>query len=218
MTSISGTAANAWWYSPSNGAATFIGAYDTVGTQVFTAPDTNDWVLVLDDASQNYPPPGIIDPAPPTIYKDLTNETVAAGGDVNLGVVASGAAPLGFQWFLNGSNLPSAISNPLMLTNVTPANAGIYQVIVTNSTGAAASNVATLTVIVSNVLSIANLPGNLFEVTVTGIPGQTYVLQYTTNLDSPWQSLGNVIMSSSGIFHFYEAPPPVSEFFRCASP
>jgi hypothetical protein len=59
MTQISGPTASAWWYNPSNGVASSIGSYSTVGTQAFTPPDANDWVLVLDDASQNYPPPGI---------------------------------------------------------------------------------------------------------------------------------------------------------------
>ncbi len=59
MTNISGTSAFAWWFNPQTGAATASGTYVTRGSQAFTPPDTNDWVLVLDDASQNYPAPGI---------------------------------------------------------------------------------------------------------------------------------------------------------------
>ncbi|HEV2329549.1 MAG TPA: DUF4038 domain-containing protein [Verrucomicrobiae bacterium] len=218
MTRISSPTANAWWYSPQTGAATLIGNYTTTGPQIFMPPDTNDWVLVLDDASQNYPPPGLTDPEAPTIYVDLTNETGSVGSTVSLGVVASGTAPLGFQWFFNGTNLPGAVSNPLILTNVTSANAGNYQVIVTNSQGAASSFVAMLTVPVPNVISIADYFGNLFQVTVTGTPGQTYLLQYTTNLNSSWQSIGNATMNSSGTFTFYEAAAPISGFFRSACP
>jgi hypothetical protein len=58
MTRISGSTANAWWYDPRSGAATAIGTYSTTGTRTFTPVETNDWVLVLDDASQNYGPPG----------------------------------------------------------------------------------------------------------------------------------------------------------------
>jgi len=65
MTNIAGTTANAWWYNPSNGLASFIGAYATTGTQTFTPASTNDWVLVLDAAAQNYLPPGIAN-GPPT--------------------------------------------------------------------------------------------------------------------------------------------------------
>jgi hypothetical protein len=58
MTRISGSTANAWWYNPQTGGATLIGSYATSGSQAFTPPDANDWVLVLDDASQNYGMPG----------------------------------------------------------------------------------------------------------------------------------------------------------------
>jgi hypothetical protein len=218
MTRISGSMAQAWWYNTQNGASTLIGSYATSGSQVFLPPDTNDWVLVLDDAAQNYTPPGADDPDAPTIYVDLTNATATVGSTVTLGIVASGAAPLSFQWFFDGTVLPGAVSNPLILTNITPSNAGDYQVIVTNSVGAAASYVATLTVLVPNVMSIANMSSDLFQVTLTGIPGQTYMLQYTTNLSSPWQSLGNATINSSGAFRFYEAATPINGFFRAAYP
>ncbi|HTA29814.1 MAG TPA: DUF4038 domain-containing protein [Candidatus Cybelea sp.] len=59
MSQIAGTAANAWWYNPSNGVPTLIGQYQTVGSQTFTPPSTNDWALVIDSAAQNLPPPGV---------------------------------------------------------------------------------------------------------------------------------------------------------------
>ncbi len=59
MSQIAGTAANAWWWNPSNNAATYINQYQTVGSKTFTPPGTNDWVLVIDSAQQNFPPPGV---------------------------------------------------------------------------------------------------------------------------------------------------------------
>jgi Protein of unknown function (DUF4038)/Putative collagen-binding domain of a collagenase/Immunoglobulin I-set domain len=218
MTQISGSTANAWWYNTQTGVAALIGNYGTTGSQVFMPPDTNDWVLVLDDASQNYTPPGVVDPQEPTIYEDLTNLTAIVGDTVSLGVVASGGAPLGFQWFFNGTNLPGAISNPLILTNVTSANAGSYQVIVTNSAGTAASYVATLTVAGPNFMSILDLPGNLLQLTINGTPGLTYRLQYTTNLNSAWQVIGNATINPSGRLRFYEPAAPVAGFFRATYP
>ena len=47
-----------WWFNPSTGAASLIGSYANSGTRDFTAPDSNDWVLVIDDASANLPAPG----------------------------------------------------------------------------------------------------------------------------------------------------------------
>lgn len=64
MNRISGSQAKAWWYNPRNGSASYIGTYSTEGTRNFTTPSGQDWVLVLDDKSRNYPKPGIGGPLP----------------------------------------------------------------------------------------------------------------------------------------------------------
>jgi hypothetical protein len=61
MNAIKGPLVNAWWFSPRDGTATAIGQFPNKGTHTFTPPtpgEVLDWVLVLDDAGQNYPPPG----------------------------------------------------------------------------------------------------------------------------------------------------------------
>jgi len=61
MDKISGATARAWWFNPRDGVATAAGMFENTGEREFTAPDKGellDWVLVLDDASKNYPPPG----------------------------------------------------------------------------------------------------------------------------------------------------------------
>ena len=58
MTKIADTSAKAWWFNPQTGATTLIGTYSTTGTQSFTPPDTNDWVLVIDAATANLAAPG----------------------------------------------------------------------------------------------------------------------------------------------------------------
>jgi hypothetical protein len=50
---------HSWWYNPRTGAATFIGNVHALGKASFTPPaDGPDWVLVIDDAAQNFGPPG----------------------------------------------------------------------------------------------------------------------------------------------------------------
>ena len=61
MTVITGARVKAWWFNPRTGAATAIGTFDNTGEREFTPPDRGemlDWILVLDDESKNYPPPG----------------------------------------------------------------------------------------------------------------------------------------------------------------
>ena len=58
---LSGEKINAWWFNPRDGKASSIGEFTDKSDREFTPPDLGeqlDWVLVLDDASKNYPPPG----------------------------------------------------------------------------------------------------------------------------------------------------------------
>lgn len=61
MDKISGQRVNAWWYDPRTGKAESIGVFDNRGERPFSPPNPGealDWVLVLDDASRDFPPPG----------------------------------------------------------------------------------------------------------------------------------------------------------------
>jgi hypothetical protein len=61
MSVIAGTRVKAWWFNPRTGASTAIGTFANTGERAFTPPDKGemlDWVLVLDDESKRYPPPG----------------------------------------------------------------------------------------------------------------------------------------------------------------
>jgi len=62
MTKVSGARATAYWYDPVVDAATVIGTFATTGTMEFVAPGAAR-VLVLDDAAQAFPPPGLKDAA-----------------------------------------------------------------------------------------------------------------------------------------------------------
>ena len=58
---IKGGKVAASWFNPRTGTATKIGEFANTGTREFLPPDPGellDWVLVLDDAAKNYPPPG----------------------------------------------------------------------------------------------------------------------------------------------------------------
>ncbi len=63
MDKLSGSKAKAWWFNPRTGEAKAIGEFPTAGEREFTPPDLGemlDYVLVLDDASQPFPPPGAL--------------------------------------------------------------------------------------------------------------------------------------------------------------
>jgi hypothetical protein len=61
MDRIAGAKVKAWWFNPRDGQVTAIGEFANTGEREFTPPDKGemlDWVLVLDDASKGFPPPG----------------------------------------------------------------------------------------------------------------------------------------------------------------
>jgi hypothetical protein len=63
MDKIAGKKVKAWWYDPRSGNAEAIGEFENAGERAFTPPNPGemlDWVLVLDDAGRNYPPPGVV--------------------------------------------------------------------------------------------------------------------------------------------------------------
>ena len=57
---IRGANIRAWWFNPRDGSARPIGTFENKGEREFAPPDVGellDWVLVLDDASKDYPLP-----------------------------------------------------------------------------------------------------------------------------------------------------------------
>ena len=61
MDAIKGKEVTAWWFNPRNGESIRIGKFENTGTRSFISPtpgENLDWILVLVDASRNYPAPG----------------------------------------------------------------------------------------------------------------------------------------------------------------
>ncbi len=72
---------------------------------------------------------------PPLIVSQPTNETVFVSEGAMFSVLASGSAPLGYQWSFNGTPIASATKSTLALTNVQLYQEGGYSVSVTNVVG-----------------------------------------------------------------------------------
>jgi len=81
---------------------------------------------------------------PPSIANQPLDEVVGAYSNAFFSVTATGTSPLSYQWLLDGTNVPTAISSYLDITNVTPPNLGPYAVVVTNNYGSVTSSIANL--------------------------------------------------------------------------
>lgn len=86
-------------------------------------------------------------PVAPTITTQPANQTVTAGQSATFSVVATGTAPLSYQWQKNAADITNATSASYMTPVTTTADSGaLFRVVVSNSAGSITSNTATLTV------------------------------------------------------------------------
>jgi hypothetical protein len=89
----------------------------------------------------------VTEAVPPAITTQPANRTVTAGATAKFSVIATGSAPLSYQWRkdgvnISGANKPSYITPPTTLAD----NGALFSVVVTNTAGSVTSNDAVLTV------------------------------------------------------------------------
>jgi uncharacterized protein (TIGR02145 family) len=104
----------------------------------------------------------------PAITTQPKSDAVTAGQSVTFSVVATGTAPLTYQWSLNGAAISGATSSSYTIPNVQAANAGTYTVTVSNGTFPnATSSGAVLTV---NAVSgtVTDIDGNVYHTITIG--------------------------------------------------
>jgi uncharacterized repeat protein (TIGR03803 family) len=121
----------------------------------------------------------------PQITTQPANQNAMPGTNVVFNVAVFGTSPLSYQWRKNGTNLlgGGSSASSLTISNVAPADAGTYSVVVTNALGSVTSTGAVLSVV---------------SVTAPGI-----------NLDSLYSFTGNddggnpngLVQATNGIFY-----------------
>lgn len=85
--------------------------------------------------------------APPSITAQPANASTLPGGSATFTVVATGTAPLRYQWYFNTNTvLATATNAAITITGAQATNAGAYSVAVSNNYGASASSFAFLTI------------------------------------------------------------------------
>ncbi len=85
-------------------------------------------------------------------------------------------------------------SPTLVLNDVSYGNAGAYDVVVSSPYGCVTSSVVTLSLQLPPITPVFTASNNLYTFTWSAVSGQTYQLQYTTNLVPPnWIDLGSPI-------------------------
>jgi outer membrane protein assembly factor BamB len=127
---------------------------------------------------------------PPLISLQPQSQTVVEGAFVSFRVQAESRAPLTYQWFFKGTNLPGITNSILRLAEAHPANDGEYHVVLQNAAGLATSAVARLTVVNPPQIVVQPQPLTVplganaqFSVTAHSLSALTYQWRFnTTNL------------------------------------
>ena len=129
-------------------------------------------------------------PASPAITVQPLSQPIAVGSDLTLYVEAVGAPSPSYQWRKDGTNLAGANSQLFAKSNFQSADAGAYDVVVSNSVGVVTSQVAVVTMMVAP--TITSQPQSLtvqigsmavFSVVADGVPSPTYQWRFNgTNL------------------------------------
>ena len=104
-------------------------------------------------------------PRPPIVFTPPQDVSVTEGGVAQFNVVVGGSSPLAYQWIFQGAAIGEATNTWLVLSNVQPAQAGSYAVVVSNPVGVVTSSVAVLAV----------RPTTLLPPTITAQPVGTSV-------------------------------------------
>src|SRR5215472_14060552 len=144
-------------------------------------------------AATNNPPPVM-----PSITTQPVGQTVTAGQTASFMVVATGTAPLSYQWQKDGTAISGATSASYTTAATSSSDNGAkFQVVVSNSAGSVTSNAATLTVNAGAVApSITTQPANQ-TVTVGQTASFTVVATGTEQLSYQWQKNGTAISGAT---------------------
>lgn len=202
---------NALSYMPVLIASNQLIAFEGNGTiSAVYNPGNNTTVLTA------LPPAG---PTTPVFSVNPSNAIVGLGGTVTLTSSASPAT--GYQWMYNsapvanGGGISGATTATLTIANFSAAETGVYTVVATNA--AASPNDRGYTTSTAATVSADSF--NLYPViTINGVNGNTYVVQYTTSLTPPpvtWTSFSTNTVGAGPLYVVdTNSPLSLKRFYR----
>jgi phosphatidylinositol-3-phosphatase len=147
--------------------------------------------------------------SPPSITTQPANQRITVGQTATFGVVATGTAPLSYQWQKNGANITGATSSGYTTPATTRAEGGSrFDVVVSNTLGSVTSNSASLIInaatvgLFGHVAIVVEENANYSSVTSSSMPYLSGVMtQYglaTQYYANTHPSIGNYFMLTTG--------------------
>ncbi len=165
----------------SNVQASDAGSYTVVATNTYGTAPSNAATLAVQAA--------------PAITTQPASVGLATGATANFLVVATGTAPLSYQWKKGGVNIAGATSSTYSIGNAQTTDEGSYTVSVSNPAGSLVSNAATLTILAAPVISTQ--PESL-SVTIGSNATFLVVADGAAPLSYQWQLGGVAIPGATG--------------------
>jgi hypothetical protein len=150
----------------------------------------------------------------PVISAQPTNVVLTSGSTATFSVDIKNV-PCNYQWLLNnqpltdGNGISGSHTAKLTIAGVTAANVGIYSVYATNTTSSASW-------VLSSGASLSIEGFSFYPViTINGIPGYTYEVDYTTSLTPPvtWTPLSTVTLNGPTQFVVDSSSPMSNKRF-----
>jgi hypothetical protein len=136
---------------------------------------------------------------PPVITQPPLSRTLSAGANTLLSFALTGDGPFAYQWRLNHSPLSGATNPTLLLTDVTRAQAGRYEIAVTGPGGAVTSAPASVALFG---LEFAAGGGQPLPLLIPDCaPGASFRLEYSWDLSpTNWSLLAPVTLTGNRLF------------------
>jgi hypothetical protein len=151
----------------------------------------------------------------PSILSQPQSRTVTNGSPVLFQVsAASGLGPLRYQWQRGGIDLPGQTNASLSLPSVQPADAGAYQVVVSNGDTSVTSAVAQLRVVTASGITQIARVGAAWRLSFSTVSGASYTIEYTDILP---QTNWTVLITVSGndqVLTVEDSQPGPRRFYR----
>lgn len=180
-----------WQKGTTNIANATLSSYTTPATVV---GDNNAQFRVVvsnsvNSVTSNFATLTVTAPVAPTITQQPSDKTVSAGQTATFTVVATGTAPLSYQWVKGTTNITNATSASYTTPVTTLGDSGSqFSVVVTNTAGNATSNTATLTVTAASSVDVLTYHNDIAR---TGANLNETILNTTNVASATFGKIGN---------------------------
>jgi hypothetical protein len=136
------------------------------------------------------------------VDQPITNQTIGAGLNTTITVVATGNPPLSYEWLHNGTNVSGsefsgANSNVLSITGAALSDAGTYTVVVSNIYGSVTSSPSLLFVLATPIINPPLAPTN-YALAGNSLSLEVGVTSFS-QVTNAWYFNGTVLTNGNGI-------------------